>query len=433
MNYKLSTNLKNKYLNYCFIVLFSLLINFYLLPNALMSIVLGLLVIISCFNLQKNNLKTNITLFVFFNSYYLFNILSLIWSDNISDGLNSLQSSLILPVLSFILIFSRYNIADHIIFYLTIFVSGTFIFCFGFYYEVILGYSLGVPAYSHLINSNIVESIVFILKHDLYSIFETASWGFYGINEKPFFFRQHNYFTSILLIAVIASAWLLIILKSKIKYTLLIAITLFSYTILAYKSQVNKGILILLPLLYILFKILVNYKSNKYFGLKIIFSVITLFIALLYLNQNILNFITKNEQERNILYNCLNKLIVGENFLFGYGLGDVEPLINNCIKTFRTDTLFIGKQYNTHSGFLYYFLNGGLINIVLYILFYAYMITSAIAKNNILLFLISIVILGNNLFENFSNLVLGAFTTSIFLLLTFFYKNNKHKESKSYV
>lgn len=433
----MKVNSSNKYLNYSFIGLFSLLINFYLLPNAVMSIVLVLLVINCLFSFQlktfKSNFKTNGILFLIFTSYYLFNILSLLWSNNLNEGVESLQSSLIIPVLSFVIVFFRKNISENLKLYLIVFVIGTFIFCLGFYYEIIQGYSLGVPAYQYLITSNIIEMVSFILKNDLNSIFETASWGFYGINEKPFFFRHHNYFSSIILIAIISSAWLLITLRSKIKYILLIAIIVFAYTILVYISQVNKGLLILLPLLYVLFKIIVNYKNNTYFNLRTIFSVIVLIITLLYFNQNILNFITKNEQERNILYNCLNNLILGENFIFGYGLGDVEPLINNCILPFRTDTIFAGIQYNTHSEFLYYFLNGGFINIILYIYFYAYIINSSIVKNNVLLFLISIVILGNNLFENFSNLVLGAFTTSIFLLLAFFYNNNKHQESKKYV
>ena len=420
------------------IVQFIVLINFILLPNAIMTISLFLFIFTCIFlsydkTIFYRDFTDNILLYISFTGYYIFNVLSILWSQNWEKGFDNLQSSLILLFLPFAIIFFKQNISRRIHLYYVSFVIGLFLFCLGFYHHIILGYSFGVPEYLYLRDSNLFIQIAFIIHNDLGSIYDTANWGLYEVNRTSFFFIHQVYFSAILVIGSIVCGWLLIQLRHRAKYILIVPLLIFTYTVLEYRSFINKALIFLIPICIIIFQLIKNLnlkKSKSYLLFTLGLTSLVLFFCFQEFLLNYIFMVTKDE-ERKIIYECAKNVYLKGNYLFGAGIGDTQALLDACFQPFKSNTIFAADTYNTHSGFLHFLLSGGILNLGLYIFFFVFITIESLKRNNLLLFLITITIIANNLTENFSSRVLGAYTTIIFILLAYF-NSQEEKKIKNY-
>lgn len=109
--------------------------------------------------------------------------------------------------------------------------------------------------------------------------------------------------------------------------------------------------------------------------------------------------------------------LIKKNALFGIGEGDTKKLLLNCYKEKGFLTQY-KEEHNTHNYYLNLLISGGLVQLFLFLLMFAYALRIAYNKQNLLLACFMIIILFNLLFENLFSRVYGIFLfTIIFSLL----------------
>jgi O-antigen ligase len=192
----------------------------------------------------------------------------------------------------------------------------------------------------------------------------------------------------------------------------------------------RKGPVLITLLVFIIYFFKVNGKR------KYVISFIVVVVALILMASKIdeirnrfielLNVIIYNDRNnsgstsiRLIIYNCSIEAITSNPF-FGYGLGDVKDILNQC---------YTGKgisYYNSHNQFLSAWLSAGLLGIGSLVYMFVYNFNKALKSKEIVYISIMSLFLVLGIFENILERQDGVILFSFFVNF-FAFKNSKTK------
>ncbi len=422
---------------------------FPILPPAAQSILIVGFCLISIILYRKNFLKRIenrkvIVSFLFFISYYLWYLLSALWSNGVVEALVDAQSSLILlffPViflfflpkisqdtLRYILLLFVFVMAGYLVLWWQSYITGVS------YYQVLDLKELPVKEYEF------IDKISYFFNKGYYWISGTSIRGYRLADEEMKLFVHHNYIASYVTIGFYSALKSIHSTKKLLlKFALLLIAIVFLLFVFYVPSIMNQlALLITLPVF-----------LYSFYGKKIAIAIILIgFIGvgqLIFKNYDKIQTIKLVETDNLIstetsiidfyryhIYKCISYKIP-DNFFLGMGKGDVQPYLNSCLPDDEWPGLSETKlKYNTHSQPLDYFISGGIIGLFLFIALLIRLFSLAFSQNRFLL-IILIVIFANLLFENYLTRVWGAFSFMFFtlVLLQTDFTYNSHYQYKS--
>jgi len=444
---KKSNDLKDIIIKILMIFVFS----FTLFTNAIISISLALffgLSIIFYFNNSqfKRVIKKNKKLFFLINGWIIFLFITLIYSENISYGFRigfRYLNALFIGIVFFILI-PRKIINKREIFYYA-FVLSNIIFVFYIYYKAIL--VVEKTCYPEIYYNTFIEKINFILKKPNHVIFSC----FHDQYKSSFFIhRVYNSMGFLFSILILIN----LIFKTTLKRNCFllclyfILIIIFSFLLFYQFSVVNVVLGIILIPAFTFIKTWKKHKKIIIIGIILVsFISVPVFIKYNFWSSNAIenqsipaiNFakrvltgeVNVNIDERFEL-NQANKFLIKENIIFGYGIGDVQDVLDGFYLSKKEDsrvyTEALKKHLNSHNNYAFLWLTGGLILLSAFLiqLFYAFNLS---IKNKDWIFLFFLIIITLNLgFEN----VLSRISGLLFYVLFFNLFLHTTKLNKSY-
>ena len=123
--------------------------------------------------------------------------------------------------------------------------------------------------------------------------------------------------------------------------------------------------------------------------------------------------------------------LVKESPLIGYGVGDVQTLLNNCYVKNEFSNVYQKFLYNTHNQYLQVLLSGGVFALVLFLMSFLLPLYISYRKSDFLVFALTILISTCCLTENIINRHDGIIFYSLFNSLLIFQNNKKNEKSLS--
>jgi hypothetical protein len=407
---------------------------FPILRPAFQSILIGLFTAVTLWLYWPHFLKTTkdskaIVAFLMLTGYYIWHVITFLWSDDMVGGLKDLQYNLLLLLFPFLFVFFHPKPNKRTLIRIQwTFIGAMVIFSYIWFQSYIEGISL----YQELkLNEPPIGDLPFI--EQLPFLFEKGYYWVSGISIRGYriaeienkMFLHHAYLAAYFLLAWLFSIKLFFTYKSIGIKVLLSLTALLSLAFIYYlPSTANKFIFIITTPI-----VLYYYGSKK---VAYIFLIIALFAAVftgMKYQKNFSNFKwveKENLQSKNPvvvdfyryhIYSCA-KTQLTDNFIFGMGAPDMQPYLNACLPEDQWPGLYETKLVlNTHSQFLHYFLSGGIIGLLLFLILWFKLFSWAITKNQHMLLVILLIVLSNSIFENFLFRVWGAFFFVYFIFI----------------
>ena len=432
----------NKVFNYCSIFISKNPIDLYLLstfpiwPPAIQSILIVITIIIrySVSRLENSFYfnKSNLFIYIFLFAFSFFNYLSFFWSDNKTFFFKEINYFYLLNSLGFIFLFFKRHKLDFTSYKIVLLLLNLsfLLYIFVFFYNI----TEGISVYNEIMTNeqdirslNFVEKIIYILKEKIDSFGQEVTPQYKGIrgdimSGNHMFFYHHTYtglYSILLLILNYAS-----IEKMKNNKKLLLFFS--SFLVIIYILFID-SVLTYLSFLFLILLVIKNKFKSFFLLLIIIFSI--LFFILLYINDvflfqkdpNVYNGLYLFDYNRYFLFISSFK-IIKENIFFGLGVGDYLIELN---RQFSAITKTKSLNLNSHSQYLYYFLSGGLINLLLFFMTQFYILIKSYKFKYKITFLFTLIISLYLTFENMFQRNWGIFTICFFLYLSFLIDNKK--------
>jgi O-antigen ligase len=392
---------------------------FPVLPPAVQSIVF-----LSFFLLHLNSIFTNkefskekIYDFLVFSSFYIFSLLSFFWSQNKLQFFKEIAPNFSLLFVIFIFSFSnsikKYNKS------IVLKVSMVSISIFFIYW---VNYILkGIEIFNiHNVKDSIYPSlsyfdkIIYVIKewykgNNLYQL-GLDGYYYFVTNHESYLFIHHTY------IGLVCNILLVLLLSSNNFFnpTLYFFSLILSVIIFFGGSQVNQFLFFINVFIITLFKFRKRLKLIMFFVILIISSLTIIKKELIYTYYYKLIKVEGQEFDDGIgidgkrleIFKTTFSLIKN-NWMFGVGVGDEKD------ELYSINQSSVIKNMNTHSQFLYYFLIGGVVNFLLYLLFFFKLFS---INKSFYSFLIISNFFINSLIENIMNRNYGVFI--LFILLS---------------
>lgn len=260
---------------------------------------------------------------------------------------------------------------------------------------------------------------------DLNVIYPNISNEFWGFNDHPI------YISTYLCISVI----LLLFEKNKSKYFIL-PILIFTILFLSRKGS------ILSLLLIVIIYVLQLHKKKAIFKIIFPFSILALifiistfvfpplaerFSAVFYVS-DWKNNTADSTGIRDVLWNT-SGLLSSESPFFGYGIGDVQHVLDQRLIEYGFDNLVSPIQkYNTHNEYLQIVLSSGYVGLILFLIYYFALILKIKRKQKglYIVLYIGICMLFESMFERQN----GSLFIALFFNLFLFDSLQKTKNSK---
>jgi O-antigen ligase len=366
---------------------------FLILPNKIREVPFAILGFITIIIYLKSKIFKKRDLLLF--SFFIINILSIIYTKDIKQGLSKIEGLLPFFYLSvaFLVFRKKYNIG----------------------YKIIEWWILVFNI------SNLIFLLIFLFFHFYtfhnftYNDIRTSLDTMPLINIHPIY------------LSIIGVLGVFIFLKFK-KGKIIDFLFLLNYIIFLYLSGV-RATLIVLPLLTIIYVILLEKKGVFKFKL-LLFALLSLSALYLfntdfkrrfneikdpksYLNVNIHN----STSIRYAIWDCSISQMKSSNLFFGEGIGDVKVLLLNCYDSKYPE---LNKYYNTHNQFFFIFLTTGILGLISFILTIIFVYRESMASDN--KFLILTLFFYFYMF-NFENILERKYGILIFLFFIFFIFN----------
>lgn len=343
------------------ILLFAL---FPILPNFLKGLPVILLLLTAGLSYKKDKIAWRPLLVN--SSLYLTYVITLLYTENFNYSANKFEtglSILILPVIFFVLM-PKLKIKNSLYMnFFKVFIVSTAIFS--------------------------ITVIAWVLIDDKTVYYEDwYSNKFRTVIESVDIIGQHPIYASIFLsLAIIFFIELLKKkeLKSVLKKSLFSLLTLVNIGLLL--MLLSKGVVIALTMA-IVFLLVIDPRLKQH--TKLIFlSFLAIIFALFIFNRRMNELLRKEtffEVNPNFstsirigVYKCTFKLIKKE-WVFGYGVGDSQDVLNDCYET--ENGLLLKEKYNTHSQYLDITLKAGVFGLLVFLLFLGINILNARKNNN---------------------------------------------------
>jgi O-antigen ligase len=382
---------------------------FPILPNNLKGLPVILMVLhtlpkILNFNLSKNKEKLKIVLIytLLMISIYISYLLSGFYTENISSLIQKLETSLSLLIIPLCFAFTEKKIfLEQIKIFKRIFIISTIIFIAFFW--------------SYVLFENTSESLFSLRSIDIRE----------KINNIPLISLHPIYASMVFSISI----FLLLSLWGKIsKYLIIIVLFLLVGNVLVLASKMT-----IVSLFLILIYFFTKTKQKTYFKvLNVGLTLLVLVTAIIYLPNLRQRFdelfiprtyekviIWNSTSIRTGIYECSINLLKNE-WLFGYGIGDVQDKLNECYKN-KSDVLLSGK-YNSHNQYLSIFLGTGVLGFLVFLIMLGYNLILAFRFNDILFQIILIFFMLNFITESIIQRQTGVIIFS-FLINLFGWNN----------
>ncbi len=370
-------------------------------------------------NLYINIEPVNKILFVLFVLYYLWEVVGLIYSNDLKMGLLNLFGRLSLVLFPIILLFPGEMIKSRIKTILRLFAAGAFVY--------------------------MLFSLCFALYRSLN--FQDGTWTF---NPHPpefwwlsYFYAaelipsQHpSYITLYVLLSVLISFESSFENSLKSSYRILWLITGLFLLVSIYFLSSRAGILsslILVPL-YFLFKFKKHGKGRfAWIGIAVIAIAL---LPLIVKNQRVASLYNaffheqeqpeKTKEPRFIIWDVTLK-VARQNLLLGVGIGDVRTELEKEFEQIGEEVM-ANEKYNVHNQFLEVLLENGLIGFVIFLAIFVSMIYIAIMDKNLLYGCFIFMILVSFMFESMLYRFAGVSFFSLFSFLLLHVKPDKQKD-----
>ncbi|CAM3957717.1 O-antigen ligase family protein [Flavobacterium jumunjinense] len=340
-----------------FYFLIPVLFIFPLLKESFISLMIILLSVNTLFYLlQTKKFSLNKEILIFTIPFLIVLFVSVIKFESLND-LKPLQNALlflIFPVLFFNIpkkhfSLEKINLYFEILKYTLLIIALTYYFSFFYYYDF---------------------NDLFVYKYNI------PKFRDYIYNEIPFFKIHPTYYTSIALFSITRSFDQII---NKKKYSELFFIVFFPFTIFTFLAKFN------LIFLLILFGYIVFFRLKLTSFKKITLSILIFLFSLsciLYIpgikNRFYEMVNSYNNPPIGMEYDSTNirvsiikcsSSIAKENFWFGIGYNNIESELLQCYKENFQSNFYKEKKYLTHNYFMYILLGGGVISLLIYLLF----------------------------------------------------------------
>lgn len=366
-------------------------------------------------NMIRQTRNAYLVLFILFISYYIWQSVGLIYSEDFKMGLQNLFGRLSLVFFPLVLIYPGETIknkADKLIkiFALSTFVFILFCFCYAIYRSV-----------------SIHEGILTFNPHPA-----NYPWLSYFYSSELTISHHPSYISMYVLLSVCIcfEAWF----DSSLKYKNRIIWLLVGFMLLISQFFLSSraGILISLILVPFYFIVMLRKRGKiKYAWIGIILIVIVLLPVVVknqrmdYLFSRILlksGDYERKEDPRLIIWRSALK-IVQKNMFFGVGIGDVRTEL--AAEYERIGEKEMAKvRYNTHNQFLEVLLENGIIGVVLFLSIFCCMFYIALSDRNLLYGVFILMILMFFLFETVLYRLAGVSFFTLFSFLLIHINNN---------
>ncbi len=377
---------------------------FPIMPNNLKNI--GFIVLL-CFSLTKyvvfEKKKPKIKAFFINASLYLVYLLSLFYTDAFGIASQKLDTAITLAIFPFIFFILRPldNKKFHVKRFAPIYYISSVVYSLVVITNLFYNYGIQLYSDSWFIRNTIIE-IPLIRQHPIYASL-IISLGI--LFSFPFFAKKNKGYIKVLVALV----------------NLLLIIVLVSLA--------SKGVIIALVFASIVY-IFLNMERKKAKAISIIIIIASFIISVFYFPPFVQRFkdlkelgkleIKLNKYSstsiRKGIYYCSTEKIK-DNWLFGYGIGDVQLALNDCYKTID-DGIFNKFDYNSHNQYLGVLLTTGVFGLFALLLMLASNLHLAITNKDwvflsiLVLFIVSF--LTENILERQSGVVLFSFLLSFF-------------------
>lgn len=357
--------------------------------------------------------RKDIFLIVIFSGYYIFNIISISYSENINMALKkiSLQSFLLLFPL---VIISKKKIIDK-----------------KFYIELIEVFSLSLTVlsaasmlnqYFKYIKAPELEMKLFLENNlstsvvDYYFLGLSLALSFsLVVNFYVYSFQKNEFSKWYLKVYYICNAILLITLVLLNSRTVLF-LTAIIFLIITIKKGVKEKRIMkpLLGLSTIVVIVVLNWKFNTIFNTKV---------------QEAIEYNSENNWGgrgmRFSIWDCTIN-VIQDNKLFGVGIGDQQDELTLCYKIYMKDQLLLkGRNYNAHNIFLQITLSVGILGLLLFLLSFIYPFIKSINNNPFYICFITVFII-SGLTESYLERNVNIAFFSFFNVVSFFAIQNEN-------
>lgn len=372
-------------------------------------------------------------------------ILSLIYSDNINYGINSLIKMISFIVIPFI-IFLNKNILNKKN-------SNKVLYVFSISVVILVFYQI----------INIIFNLDFILQN--LTIQEIKANGYQSISQidevsisRIKLRRFRNYVISIsnthTTYQGLWASFVIFFLGSKFNkvrikvYKGLILVTIITLIFWIYFISARMPLIALLISSVLVIIFFTKYSKGKLYRISLIFVIITILSFTFknpfsirlkeYFNTGLTMLEKKSKTKdfnssnvRNGIYYCDLWLIEKHPF-FGVGIGDIQDELNNCYNKKIGAKVYKWHQYNTHNQYVFFWLSSGFIGLLLFLSHLIMFFKKAFRNNNYLLFYFScittLIFMTENLLERSDGVIFYSFFGAI-LLVTQTQKTNSNNRS----
>ena len=347
-------------------------------------------------------------LFILFIISYLWQLVSITYSDNIKLGWNNLFSRLSLLLFPFVLVIPGERVLKNVKLLLKLFAGSTalfILFCFLYSFYRSVSFQNGLLVYN---------------PHPLEGYWMSYYYGSYlSVNQHPSYLSMYV----IISVFIALESWF----DKKLKITERIAWLVISVSLLIpiYFLSSRSGILtiILLVPIYFFFKFR---KKRK--GLILVLSILLILVALypiIHSNERVklvLNEVSdgslkqKAIQDGRVIIWRSALSIVKNNLVFGVGIGDGRTELLKEYKKIGNKDL-IENNYNVHNQFLEILLENGIIGLIFFLAILVCMVTIIFFNKNLLYGMFVIMMLVFFMFETILYRLAGVAFFSLFSFL----------------
>ena len=356
--------------------------------------------------IQPSSCHTRTTAFLF-TVFFILQCVSLFYSKDFSKGLNIIFSRLSFLIFPLLFIFPGKKFFENSRALLKIFTIGTVLFII---------YSLVYAVYRSV---SFIGGELIINTHP-----ENKYWLSYFFGSD-FSVNQHPTYTALFVVfSLIIAIDELFVTKGikRLFWTGCTVLLLISIYLLSSRSGFLISI-ITLPI-YFSSKLL---KNNK-IVIPAVFMILLIAggVGMIKTNERMKfymeqisegTFLHENSGDSRILIWKSGFNIIRENLLFGVGIGDVRDELMNQYENLGDEDLII-SHYNAHNQFIEVAIEGGLINLLIFLILLGYIASVAVQERSLLLTLFLTMIVVSFLFETILYRLAGImFVTSITFLL----------------
>ncbi|MBB3123173.1 O-antigen ligase [Mesoflavibacter sabulilitoris] len=406
-----------------------LLVLFPILPfafSSIISVIFVLSVIVLNHGELTANFSSNKKSFLVHILFYLCMIFSIVYTDNLSKGLEEVKRGLPLLLFPFVFYFNKCLFKKWFLSVLKAFVFANFIY-------IIYLYNFIVDKLSPYKD--------FGFRHEIYPIKFVKSFtiSFNQILQKaihvqykpPYLMFHKAYLSMFVLFSIFILIFLVSRTEKRFAKVLYILIALFFCFVLFHWFSMPNIAVLLIALLFLIIKRLRKFKLRLIFLLFIIVS--SFFLAnnsfvkskiesniLINLNykqvsnffKNSLNNNTLNISGRAAINNC-SLILIKEHPFFGYGIGSVSNKLLECYKENNYLNEYNNKL-NSHNNFTHIYLSSGIIAFLSILYFFFYFFKFSIKNKDYLYLSFLAIVLVNMLFETILYRSHGILFFSIF-------------------